>query len=125
MSIVSNALQIAHAAQRVLHGEAITYARGESISIEISDAVRGSTNWDTDAPSPGSRIGDRSVDWLLTVSDLTDDDGNELEPQRGDTITTERGEVFRVMPFMKESPLWQWHDRNGQTVRRVFTKERN
>lgn len=124
-SPVATALATAFAAQQLLHGEAVTYARPGGISVEISRAVRGSTNWSTDAPFPGSRIGERSTDWLLTVADLTTADGTVLEPQRSDTITTGNGEVFRVLPMSNDSPLWQWHDRPGQSIRRIFTKERS
>ena len=125
MSVLSRLNKAVFAATRRVRGATVLYARAsDSISIEIS-AVRGSTNWNTDAPFAGSRIGDRSTDWLIATADLVDDAGNQLEPQRGDTITTGRGEVFRVMPFLKDSPLWQWHDRDGQTTRRIHTKVRS
>lgn len=109
----------------MLHGEAVTYARGDSISIAITLAIRGRENGDIETPLPGFRVGERSVDWLLTVADLTTAAGTAIEPQRGDTITTSGGEVFRVMPLTNDAPLWHWHDRAGRTIRRIHTKERS
>lgn len=120
-SIISAGL----AAASSVAGETITYARASAgISIEISGAVRGSTNWETDSPIPHSRVGDRSVDWIVERSQLTSG-GTLLEPQRGDTITTASGETFRVMPMSSNSPLWKWVDRQGQTRMRIFSKERD
>lgn len=100
----------------------------DSITWEMQQeftAVRGSTNWSSDAPFPGSRIGERSTDWLILRAEYQDG-YLELEPERGDRITVAATqETFRVMPFKSDSPLWQWHDRSGQSVRRVFTKQRN
>lgn len=123
MSIVSRAIKAGLNATRRLHGEPITYTRG-GVILSISLAVRGVTNWSTDAPFPGFRVGERSVDWLIRAVDLVDGE-TSLEPQRGDEIETESGEVFRVIPMAKDAPLWQWSDREGQSIRRIFTKARN
>ncbi|GAB5444364.1 MAG: hypothetical protein Fues2KO_47130 [Fuerstiella sp.] len=121
MSLVSNALQIAHAAQQVLHGEAITYARGESISIEMENVIQGRTEWKGSGPG-GLVVISESVDFLIPVSVLVDDAGDEIEPAQFDKLTTDDGYTYDVQPFGPDDLLWRWHDRADRTVRRIFCK---
>lgn len=123
-TVASRAVAAASRVARRVTGEAVTYTR-DSTTITVSFARRGSTNWNAQAVYNGSRIGDRSVDWLIDVADLVDSSGAALgDPVRGDTITDADGTVFRVMPFGPDDQLWQWHDRVGQTTYRIHTKER-
>lgn len=110
---------------RAERGESIVYQRGSEFRITIRKAVRGSTVWDSDKITQQNRIADRSIDWLIDVKDLRTITGEEIEPQREDEIqVSETGEVFRVIPRTGK-PAWQWVDRSGQTVRRIFTKDRS
>jgi hypothetical protein len=120
---VQRATSAAQAATRRLRGEAVTYRHGV-ITIGISNAVRGSTNWDRNAVHPNVRIGDRSTDWLIESAQLVHA-GTPLEPQRDATITTADGTVYRVLPMGGDRQLWQWHDRDAQTTYRIHTKERS
>lgn len=123
MSIVSDAVSASLAVQSDLHGETITYARSSAgISIEISGAMQGDTNWDANNPQPGLKIGERSVDWLIEYSQLVS--GSQLTPERGDTITTADGRTFRCLPFGSQDLLYRWVDRGGRTWVRIHTKER-
>lgn len=120
-----SALQRAHSAAlravRRIRQRVVTFRRG-LISIEISGAVRGSTDWGNEALDGGVNIQDRSVDWLIPADQLVSA-GVFWKPQRDDVIVSD-GVEFRVMPFGADDQLWRWHDREGQTVLRVFTKER-
>lgn len=96
-----------------------------NISIEIAKAVRGATNWEAGSPFPGLRVGSRSVDWLVLGSDIVvQNSTTALEPKRDDKFVTENGETFKVIPFGANAQLWNWHDRTGRSVRRIFTEER-
>ena len=106
----------------LVSGEPVIFVRGET-RIECK-AVRGSTNWDTNAAYPGNRVGTRSTDWLIVAVDLTPDDADSpLVPERSDEIHTGNGD-FRVMPFGPDSQLWKYHDR-GRQIYRIFSKERS
>lgn len=120
MSDISDAL--ADAAGE--YGETVTYWR-DGVSVVSVTAMRGSTNWSTDAPFAGFRVGERSTDWIIATADLIDGNDDQITPERGDEIKSTGGESFRVMPFAKDSPLWQWVDRSTQSYRRIFTKERS
>ena len=122
MNALHRATSAAQAATRRLRAQTVMFTRG-SISLEIETAVKGSTNWDRNAAHPNVRIGDRSTDWLIEAALLVDGE-TQLEPQRDDTITTEDGTVYRVLPFGPDRQLWQWHDRASQTTYRIHTKER-
>jgi len=121
-SAVQRATSAAQAATRRLRGQPVTYTDGD-ISIEITLAVRASTNWDRNAAHPNVRIGDRSTDWLIDAAELVDGD-TQLEPVRDATITTADGTVYRVLPMGADRQLWQWHDRDARTTYRIHTKER-
>lgn len=123
-TVTSRAIAAAARVARRITGEPVTFTR-DATEISVAFARRGSTNWNTDAVFNGSRVGDRSVDWLIDVEDLVDGNGDQISaPQRGDTITDADGTVYRAMPFGTADQLWQWHDRNGQTTYRIHTKER-
>lgn len=107
--------------QRVA-GEAVTFTR-DSTTLDITRAVRASTNWNTENAAEGAVVSDKSIDWLIRLDDLTS--GTTVYyPARGDTITDENGTVYRVMPFGPNDQLWSWHDRDGRSVVRVHTRER-
>lgn len=122
VSPISAAMQAATAATRAVRGVTITYRRG-STDVEVV-AVRGSTKWDVEQIDNGAHASERSVDWIITVDDLTQDDGTVLTPQRADEVIDENGVTYRVMPFGPDEQLWRWHDRESQTVYRIHTKER-
>ena len=124
MSVNSDAAVLALEVAADLQGETVTFER-DGVEVEIVNAVRGSTNWDAESPFPQSRVNDHSTDWIIETAALVDDEGDELEPQRGDSFTVKAtGEVFKVMPHGKHSVLWRWVDQTGQAFRRVFTRER-
>lgn len=124
MSIFSRSTAAVLQSMALAAGESVTYKRGEE-SIEITGAIRGSTNQDAESKFPGSRIADRSVDWIIEADQLKTDAGATITPKRGDTVTDSAGYIYRVLPFSPSSDLWAWVDRQGQTRRRVFTKARN
>lgn len=123
VSPVSAAQKAASLAARYVRREEVTYTRGTT-TLEISVAMRGSTKWDTEQIDNGVHGTERSVDWILSLTELTLSDGTVLEPQRGDEITDVLGTVYRVMPFGMDQQLWKWHDRDSRSAYRVFTKER-
>ena len=124
MSVVSEAIAAARAATRAVRGDPVTYTRA-AYSFRIARAVQAETNWDAREARPGVKYGEKSVDWLIDVDCLVDTNGAALRPQRGDTITTADGTVYRVMPFGPDNLLWEWHDKNARSTIRVFTKDRS
>lgn len=114
-SILQSVLVASHQMQVQVKGEGVSYFR-DVTPLEIT-AIRGGTQWDTEQPESGITIEERSVDFLISTSELS------LTPQRGDSITDENGVTYRVMPFGPDNQLWRWHD-PGRTVKRIFTKER-
>jgi len=124
MSILSNSIGQVLTSAASLSGESITYDQDGEV-VAITGAVRGSTNQEAESKFPGSRIADRSVDWIIEASQLKTAGDVTIVPARGDTITDGAGKVYRVMPFSSGSDLWKWVDREGKTRRRIFTKERN
>lgn len=114
------------AAMAVANVGSVVYVAG-SLSIVLTSAVRGTTNWRRDAVSPSSRIGDRSVDWIVAAAELVDGSGVRFEPARGHylQVTDANGErVYQVMPFDAQSPLWVPIDREGREFLRIHTRER-
>ena len=120
VSPVNAAMQATHAATRRVRGETVTYARGAT-TVAVT-ATRGSSRWTSEAVEGSVNVDERSDDWLILATDLTEA-GITGGPTRGDTITDENETVFRVMPSGSTEQVWRWHDR-GRTVYRVFSKER-
>jgi len=85
-------------------------------------ATRGSSRWTSEAVEGSVTVDERSEDWLIVATDLTES-GITAAPTRGDTITDENGTVFRAMPPGSTEQVWRWHDR-GRTIYRIFSKER-
>ena len=113
-------MQATHAATRRVRGETVTYTRGAT-AVEVT-ATRGSSLWTSEAVEGSVNVQERSDDWLIVASELTEA-GITGGPTRGDTITDESETVFRVMPPASTEQVWRWHDR-GRTVYRIFSKER-
>ena len=122
-SIVSNAQAAAATMSRRVSGQLITFRRGDT-ELTIDLAVQGSTKWFLEQIDNGVHAAERSVDWIISVTDLTLPNGTVLEPARGDEIIDEHDAVYRVMPFGPDELLWRWHDRESHTAYRIFTKER-
>jgi hypothetical protein len=123
VSAIQAAMQAAISSTRAVRGQAVTYRRGAT-ELDVSLAVRGATQFDVENVDGGANITERSLDWIVSVDELTTDAGTVLTPQRGDEIVDQNGVVYRVMPFGPDEQLWIWHDRESQTVRRIHTKER-
>lgn len=123
VSPIAAAQQAALAAGLRVRGQAVLYCRGNT-TLEIDHATRGSTRWDVEQIDNGVHAKERSVDWIVSLADMTTAAGTVLEPQRGDEIIDENDVVYRVMPFGPDEQLWKWHDRDSRTAYRIFTKER-
>ena len=123
MGIASDAIAASLDMQAELHGEAVTYSRSGGISIAITGAIQGDTNWDADNPQPNVKIGERSADWLIEYSQIKNGT-TQLTPQRDDEITTADGRTFKVLPFGPKNLTHRWVDRNGRSWVRIHTKER-
>lgn len=122
MSLISEAIETSFTVQRLLHGDSVIYAPAASdISIEIPDVVQGNSRW-KGFGAGGVVIQSESVDFFIPVAELVDPDGELLEPQQFDRITTLDGFVYDVQPFGSDELLWRWHDRQGRTIRRIYTK---
>lgn len=120
-SAVDLAVQSAFLANRRVAGEDVTYSDGtESATVT---AIRGETIWEpTDSPVDGLTIAEKSVDWLILKSDLTDE--SVATPASGHTITDAAGQVYRVLPMGPSELVYRWHDRGGRTIYRIHSKER-
>jgi len=119
MNPIQAATAAARAAARQVRGESGTYSRGAS-SLAVT-VIRGATSWDTSAPYPGVRVGDRSIDFLIPVSQLVLS-GVQWEPSRNDEIDV-NGVTYKVCPNGDSQQLWQYHDRD-RTIFRIHCKER-
>lgn len=123
VSPIAAAQQAALASGLRVRGQAVLYVRGNT-TLQIDCATRGSTRWDIERIDNGVHAKERSVDWIITLADMTTAAGTVLEPQRGDEIIDENDVVYRVMPFGPDEQLWRWHDRDSRSFYRIFTKER-
>lgn len=98
-----------------------------NIELSIAAAVRTRGNWRTDEPAAKQvAVSERIQHWIVSLQDLQHPNGDRYhEPQREDTIETDDGEIFRVMPQSKDGPLWRWVNEHGKTHRRIFSRERS
>jgi hypothetical protein len=103
--------------------QTVTYRRGGS-SVVVQATI-GRTEFESTSDDGATILVSRSRDFLVAASDLVLS-GNEVVPQRGDTIEEVVGAttvVHEVAPPSSAVPAWEWSGAL-RNVRRIHTKER-
>jgi hypothetical protein len=103
---------------KVAAGETVQYVRGSS-SFYV-DAVVGQSIFDESSSDGENRSLAKSVDFLIHRNDLAKH--LATDPQRGDQIKKENGEVYDLLPGSGNTS-WQWSD-GRQTHYRIHTVRR-
>lgn len=127
LSIVAKATRIALKLQRKVHGATgIDFAWPDGHTVHLSYAKQGGTNWNADGPFDFSRVGDKSIDWLVNAAELVGVDGQFRPPERDCQIRMldEAGhiQIYRCLTKTDAGQYWQPVDREGQSEARIFTK---
>jgi hypothetical protein len=61
---------------------------------------------------------------MVSAAELTDQHGNQIEPQVGHRLTEDNGSKvheYEVAILDEEKPAWRWSDPHTRTQRRIFT----
>lgn len=127
LSIAAKAISISLRMQRKVAGATgIEFVWPDGHTVELSFAKQGGTVWNADGPFEFSRVGDKSIDWLVDATELIDDVGKFKQPERDCQIRLldEAGDihVFRCLTKTDAGQYWQPVDREGQSEIRIFTK---
>lgn len=108
---------------RRLHGEPITYTRGDLVATCVAVPTRPAAR-QIDA-SDSVTITSRQMDWLVDPAELVDAATAEsIVPRHGDRITRASGETYRVQPADTGDDVWSWSD-PLHTWRRVRSEQQS
>lgn len=114
----AEASELIHRKMQTLAPSSITYRRGDN-SIANILATRGSTDFEEQEDDGATS---KTMDFYIAVADLNFGDG-PVEPQRGDQIIADDGQVFDMLPGTANSH-WRWVD-SWQKTYQIHTVRRS